>query len=90
MCNGLINPGQHRFVQGRSTQTQLMKHYMNIYDALTEGNRIDTLYLDFEKAFDKVDYKILLQRVTKHVIEGEIGKWRWEFLRDRKYRVIAD
>ena len=33
---------------------------MDVYDALAEGNRIDTVYLDFAKAFDKVDHKILL------------------------------
>ena len=72
--NDLINPGQHGFVPGRSTQTQLMKHYMDVYDALAEGNRIDTVYLDFAKAFDKVDHKILLQKVAKHGIRGKIGR----------------
>ena len=90
MHNGLINPGQHGFVPGRSTQTQLMRHYMDVYDALAEGNRIDTVYLDFAKAFDKVDHKILLQKVARHGIKGKIGGWIREFLRDRKYRVIAN
>ena len=67
-----------------------MKHYMDVYDALAEGNRIDTVYLDFAKAFDKVDHEILLQKVAKHRIKGKIGRWIREFLRDRKYRVIAN
>ena len=54
--NNSINPEQHGFVPGRSTQTQLMEHYMDAFEALSEGVRIDTVYLDFAKAFHKVDH----------------------------------
>merc|ERR1712198_151448 len=47
-------------------------------------------YLDFAKALDKVNHKILLQKVARHGIKGKIGGWIREFLRDRKYRVIAN
>ncbi|CAL4081788.1 unnamed protein product, partial [Meganyctiphanes norvegica] len=47
----LIHPGQHGFVPGRSTQTQLLQHYNDIFETLTEGNRIDTVFLDFAKLF---------------------------------------
>ena len=30
---------------------------------LAEGKRLDTVYLDFAKAFDKVDHEILLEKV---------------------------
>ena len=88
--NNLINPGQHGFVPGRSTQTQLMEHYMDVFEALSEGVRIDTVYLDFAKAFDKVDHNILMRKVEKHRIRGRVGKWIREFLTGRKYRVVAN
>ena len=86
----LLNQGQHGFVPGRSTQSQLLQHYCDIYEALMEGVRIDTVYLDFSKAFDKVNHKILLQKLVKHKIKGKIGKWICEFLRNRKYKVVAN
>ena len=86
----LINPGQHGFVPGRSTQTQLLQHYCDVYEALAEGVRIDTIYLDFAKAFDKVDHGILLQKIGKHKIKGKVGMWIQEFLNDRKYKVVAN
>ena len=85
-----INDGQHGFVPGRSTQTQLLCHYNGKYEALTEGKRMDAVFLDFAKAFDKVDHNILLEKVKKHGIGGKIGRWIMEFLRGRKFRVVAN
>merc|ERR1712121_622994 len=85
-----INDGQHGFVPGRSTQTQLLCHYKDIYEALTEGKRMNTVFLDFAKAFDKVDHNILSEKVKKHGKGGKIGRWIMEFLRGQKFRVVAN
>ena len=45
--NQQLNDGQHGFVPGRSTQTQLLSHCNDIYEALMEGKRLDTIFLDF-------------------------------------------
>ena len=55
-----------------------------------EGKRLDTIFLDFAKAFDKVDHAILLEKVKKHKISGKIGNWIKEFLTNRKFRVVAN
>ena len=88
--NNLINEEQHGFVPGRSTQSQLLLHYKDIYEALEEGLRVDTVFLDFAKAFNKVDHEILLRKVDKHGIKGKIGNWIKEFLSNRKFIVIAN
>ena len=51
---------------------------------------MDTIFLDFVKAFDKVDHEILLEKVKKHGIGGKIGRWIEEFLKDRKFRVVVN
>ena len=88
--NKKFNNGQHGFVPGRSTQTQLLAHYNDIYETIMEGKRLDSVFLDFAKAFDKVDHDILLEKVRAHNISGKIGKWIKEFLRNRKFRVVAN
>ena len=70
-----FNNGQHGFVPGRSTQTQLLSHLNDIFEAYMEGKRLDSVFLDFAKAFDKVDHQILLEKVRKHKISGKIGRW---------------
>ena len=90
ILNKKCNKGQHGFVPGKSTQTQLLSHYNDIYDTLMEGKRLDTIFLDFAKAFDKVDHEILLEKIRTHKISGKIGKWIREFLTDRKFRVVAN
>ena len=86
----LFNDGQHGFVKGRSTQSQLLAHYNDIYEAIMEGKRMDTVFLDFSKAFDKVDHNILLKKVRNHGISGKLGKWIQSFLQYRKFRVVAN
>ena len=51
---------------------------------------MDTVYLDFAKAFDKVDHNILMEKIAKNKIKGKLGKWIREFLKNRKYRVVAN
>ena len=49
----LINEDQRGFVEGRNIQAQLLEHFCRVYEALEEGVRMDTVYLDFAKAFEK-------------------------------------
>ena len=67
----------------------MLAHYRDIYNAIENGMRVDTVFLDFAKAFDKVDHSILMKKVIKHGIKGKIGGWILDFLRDRKFRVIV-
>ena len=53
---------------------------------LVMGKRLDTVSLDFAKAFDKVDHEILLEKVKiTHKISEKNGKWIRKLLTDRKF-----
>lgn len=60
-----INEGQHGFVPRKSTQTQPVAHYNRINENLIQGKRIDSVFLEFAKAFDKVNHRILLAKIAK-------------------------
>jgi hypothetical protein len=78
-----INSNQHGFRAGRSCLSQLLAHYDFIINELEKGNNVDVIYLDFAKAFDKVDHGILLHKLRDLGITGKVGKWIYSFLTNR-------
>ena len=46
---------------------------------------VDMVYLDFAKAFDKVDHGILRHKVKDLGITGKLGQWFYHFLTNRKH-----
>ena len=85
-----INKAQHGFRKRRSCLTQLLEHYQNVLEMLEKGQNADTVYLDFSKAFDKVDKGILCQKMKKMGICGKLGEWVFSFLTARQQVVLAN
>ena len=48
------------------------------------------VYLDFAKAFDKVDFGITLEKLHELGVGGKVGKWITSFLSDRVQSVIVE
>eukprot|EP00061_Rhincodon_typus_P016371 g44558.t1 len=55
----LIGQMQHGFMKGRSYLTNLLEFFEDIMSMVDNGELVDVMYLDFQKAFDKVPYKKL-------------------------------
>ena len=53
--NKQMNPNQHGFRAGHSCLSQLLQHQDKTIEILEEGGNVDVVYLDFSKAFDKLD-----------------------------------
>ena len=88
--NNLLNDNQHGFRSGRSCLSELLEHYDTLLSYLEEGFNVDVIYLDFAKAFDKLDIKIALEKMKKLGINNKIFKWIEAFLNDRKQKVIVN
>ena len=71
----LFKPGQHGFRLGRSCLSQLVAHYDNIIRLLQTGQNVDVVYLDFAKAFDKVDFMVTMRKLQEMGITGKLGRW---------------
>ena len=78
--NNLLNDNQHGFRSGRSCLSELLEHYDTLLSYLEEGFNVDVIYLDFAKAFDKLDIKIALEKMKKLGINNKIFKWIEAFL----------
>ena len=84
-----LDPRQHGSRSGRSTLSQLLKHQDDIIKALEDEANLDCIYLDFAKAYDKVDHGILLYKLKQIGISGNLGRWIMCFLTDRKQYVMV-
>ena len=88
--NGLLNGSQHGFTAGRSCLSQLLDHHNKILNILEDGLNVDSVYLDFAKAFDKVDHRIVLQKLSSLGVRGKVLLWIKSFLISRTQCVMVN
>ena len=89
--NDLLSKKQFGFLHGRSTVLQLLKvlgDWAEILD--TSSHKIDAIYMDFQKAFDKVPHRRLLNKINGYGLEGETHDWVKAFLHNRSHRVCVN
>ena len=68
----LINTSQLWFLKARSCLTNLLCFFKEITKWVDEGSPVDVVYLDFQKAFDKVLHQRLLLKLKAHDIGNDI------------------
>ena len=88
--NGKLNPNQHGFRSRRSCLSQLLEQHDHLLSILEEGNNVDSIYLDFSKAFDKVDIGILCHKLRDIGISVRQGVLIHNFLTNRQQIVLAN
>ena len=86
----LLSDSQHGFRKGRSCQTNLLEFMNQLTKWLDEGRSIDVVYLDFAKAFDKVDHGRLRAKLEAFGIGGNLLEWTCDWMKNRRQRVIVD
>jgi ribonuclease P/MRP protein subunit RPP40 len=86
----LIQGSQHGFVKRRSCLTNLLVFMDEVSDFVDKGLPVDVIYLDFQKAFDKVPHERLLRKIGAHGIGGKVYQWIREWLHKRLQRVIIN
>ena len=84
--HSLINQTQHVFLKGRSCLTNLFD-FMELAD---DGSPVDVIYLDFQKAFEKVSHQRLLIKLKSHGMGESVVNWVGGWLSGRKQRVVVE
>ena len=88
--NFIFNSNQHGFRRQRSCLTQILSHTNFIQSGLVEGVGTDCIYIDYAKAFDKVDHGVLIKKLGQYGVNGNYIKWIENFLSDRHQMVFID
>ena len=86
-----MDQNQHGSRGGKSCLSQLLEHHDEILKKLENGENVDVMYTDFEKAYEKVGHFTLLTKMkTQFGIDGKIRKLFQKFLENRKQQIIIN
>jgi hypothetical protein len=88
--NNLIYESQHGFRKQKSCLTNLLEFLEYILGYVDQGEAMDVVFLDLQKAFDKVPHRRLSEKIKAIGIEGKVCVWIQEWLRGRKQRVVLN
>ena len=80
----LINPSQHGFLKSKSCLTNLLCFFEEVTKWVDEGSPVDIIYLDFQKAFEKVPHQRLILKLKFHGIGISTINWIEQWLTDRQ------
>ena len=86
--NNLLCKHQHGFRRGHSCLTQLLNHINTVLLNFINNKDTDCIYLDYAKAFDKVDHEILIHKLQCYGIQGTLLEWIKSFLNNR-YQCVS-
>ena len=79
--NGILSAKQHGFVKYRSCQTNLILFLDEITHRLNLGEDVEVCYMDFRKAFDSVNHRLLLMKLHSFRPHPKTIEWIGSFLR---------
>ncbi|XP_045448733.1 uncharacterized protein LOC123657199 [Melitaea cinxia] len=85
--HNIIIPEQHGFVNRRSNNTNLLVYTTYLFKSIDENKQTDCVYTDFRKAFDRVDHKILLEKLAFNGIRGNLWRWFKSYITNRTQKV---
>ena len=69
--------------------TQLLSYSDEVLRGMLQGDPTDTIYLDYSKAFDKVDHELLTKKLSKYGFPINLVEWVSSFLSNRVQAVIV-
>ena len=84
---GLIGSSQHGFLKTKSCLTNLLEFMDDVTNRLDSGMQVEVCYLDFSKAFDSVNHRLLMGKLEAYGISGELKGWLRDFLQNRSFKV---
>ena len=85
-----ISKVRHGFMRNKSCTTQLLDMYHTIGSVLDASGQTDIIYLDFSKASDSVNHKLLFHKLQFFGINGYILSWFNSYLTNRIQRVVLE
>ena len=88
--NNILSNSQHGFTESRSTESALCEFQLTLVDAIDKNLHALGLFVDFSRAFDRVNHEILLSKLDRYGIRGQERKLFESYLDDRQQYVLVN
>ena len=85
--NDRLYAGQHGFRPGYSWESQVITVCQDIADSFDKGDRMDSIIIDFSKAFDLVPHGRRFTKIATSGVDPRVVVWIREFSLGRTQRV---
>lgn len=83
-----FNPQQYGFRQNYATETAICALLENIVHPLDKGNMVGAVFLDLKRAFDTVNYQLLLSKLSSFNFSKQALQWFDSYLHGREQCVM--
>ena len=88
--NDILPERQSAYRPNFSTETSLLCLFDDLLRAADDSDGTALLFLDLSAAFDTIDHRVLLDRLSGSGIRGAALQWFGSYLSDRSQSVIVD
>jgi hypothetical protein len=85
--NNILVPEQFGFRKGISTENAAFKLIDSVLKSLNQKLHVGEIFCDLAKAFDCVNYEILLTKLHYFGIQGATASWFRSYLTDKKQKI---
>ena len=86
-CNDLLSSRQSDFRRNHSCETALNLIIDDWLNSIHDGDMVEVMFIDFCKAFDMVDHKILLEKLKLYNLSQDSLSWFISYLSNRTQQV---
>ena len=88
--HSVLSSLNHGFCSGYSCETQLVVTAHDLMSYYDQNRQVDTVILDFSKAFDTVPHRKLIHKLEAYGVRGPIHNWITNFLTQRSMCVVVE
>jgi len=85
--NNTLSNRQHGFQKSKLTVTNLLTFYTDLVSIVQKKGQVYAVYTDLRKAFDSVDYNILIHKLSYLGVANPMLPWFCSYLMGRKQQV---
>ena len=86
--NNLFYAAQYGFIPTRSTSHALLDLTSYVHDGVDDGSKVLGIFIDLAKAFDTLNFDVLLEKLERYGVCGTSLNWFKSYLTGRKQRVV--